>query len=44
MRFYKGIAVMLICFMMIGCQKKSEKDLANRTIIEPETEVEKEEI
>ena len=29
---------------MIGCQKKSEEDLANRTIIEPETEVEKEEI
>lgn len=41
MKFYKAIIITLICFMLIGCQGKSEQDLANRTIIEPEDEVEK---
>lgn len=43
MKLYRIVIIMLICFMIVGCQGKSEKDLANRTIIEPETEVDTEE-
>ena len=41
MKFYKTIFFVLISFILIGCQSKSNEDLVNRTIIEPETKQEK---
>ena len=41
MKFYKTIFFVLISFILIGCHSKSNEDLVNRTIIEPETKQEK---
>ena len=41
MKFYKTILFVLISFKLIGYQSKSNEDLVNRTIIEPETKQEK---
>lgn len=41
MKFYKIILFVLISFILIGYQSKSNEDLVNRTIIEPETKQEK---
>ncbi|MEE0441464.1 MAG: hypothetical protein UDG84_03550 [Thomasclavelia sp.] len=41
MKFYKTILFVLISFILIGYQSKSNEDLVNRTIIEPETKQEK---
>ena len=41
MKFYKTIFFVLISFILIGCQSKSNEDLVNRTIIEPENKQKK---
>ncbi|MBS5589125.1 MAG: hypothetical protein KHX14_10050 [[Clostridium] spiroforme] len=41
MKFYKTILFVLISFILIGYQSKSNENLVNRTIIEPETKQEK---